>query len=187
MDRTPRIYRASDRELPTALRESEDFRELNEKQARRYLERVRYIEEIVLKIQEWLSGRELDFRAFLDRIELDVAINQAAPPDNPDSSVSAWLFHSSWTFGTTPSQLRAQLSPSVLLKADLPPPTSDCSMTEFHTWMQSQSTGMAEALDGFFGAASFSVAIAYQIAMDVFLASIVVGVYRVRLNPKLLS
>jgi hypothetical protein len=179
-----RIYRPQERDLPEALVSSEEFANLNEVQRFNYRARLRYIEEITLKIDEWVKGDETDFFAFLDSVELDLYINQGAPAD-PASHVSEWLVHTSWLFETSVAQMSRYISPECRVQIELAQPRLDVSVEQFRLWMNDQNQALKASLEGFFKAASFHEAIANQLAIDALLLNLLSGVAKARLNKRL--
>lgn len=179
-----RIYRSQERELPEALASCDEFAELNEAQRFNYRARLRYIEEITLKIDEWVKGGETDFFAFLDSVELDLYINQGAPGD-PATHVSAWLVHTSWSFETSAAQMSRFVSSELRAQIELAQPRLDASIEEFRVWMKDQNEALRGALNGLFKAASFHEAMANQFAIDALLLNLLSGVAKARLNKRL--
>jgi hypothetical protein len=179
-----RIYRAQEREFPRVLVRCDEFVRLNEAQRFNYRARLRYIEEITLKVEEWVNGGEPDFFAFLDSVELDLYINQGCPAD-PATHVSAWLIHTSWGFETSVLQMSRFLSTERCAQIESPQPKLGASVEEFRAWMQDQNQGLKESLNGFFGAVSFHEAMASQFAIDALLLNLLSGVAKARLNKRL--
>lgn len=180
-----RIYRTKDRSLPSAIASSEEFVDLTEKQQFNYRARLRHVEEITLKIEEWLTGAETDFFAFLDSIELDLYINQGAPVGGGEDHVSAWLLHTSWTFETSVARMSRFISPALREQLELPQPGLDAAIDQFGAWIRNQNQALTAALDSFFAASSFDEAMANQLAVDTLLVNLLAGVTRARLNKRL--
>jgi hypothetical protein len=180
-----RIYRTKDRPLPSPIASSEEFTDLTEKQRFNYQARLRHVEEITLRIEEWLTGAETDFFAFLDSIELDLYINQGAPVGSGEDHVSAWLFHTSWTFETSVEKMSRFISPKLREQIELPQPGLDAAIDQFRAWIRDQNQALTSVLDSFFAASSFDEAMANQIAVDTLLVNLLAGVTRARLNKRL--
>jgi hypothetical protein len=179
------VYRIPERPLPTPVEQGRDFRDLNETQKRNYKSRLRFIEQITMEMDDWLGGKENDFRSFLDRIELHLAINQGAPHD-ADLNISSWLMHTSWTFETSARQMYAQLEKELVSELDHPLPGLDPDLTQLNNWLTHQNSALKAALDRFYAAQTFDSAMAHQIAIDILVTNLLSSVVRVRLNPRLL-
>jgi hypothetical protein len=180
-----RIYRTEERPLPPSIVSCDEFENLSEKQRFNYRARLRYVEEITLKIDEWLAGKETDFFSFLDTVELDLYINQGAPVGNGEDHVSAWLIHTSWTFETSVAKMLRSLQSSVRERIDAPPPGLDAPIDQFRSWIQGQNEALTTALNSYFGAESFDQAMANQLAIDALLLNVLSGVCKARLNKRL--
>lgn len=180
-----RIFHTKGRELPQVIVSCDEYLQLSQSQQHNYRARLRYVEEITLKIEEWVSGRETDFFAFLDSVELDLYINQGAPIGNGEDHVSAWLFHTSWTFETSVQQMSRLISLKLRERIEAPQPGLDATVDQFRAWIDGQNLGLVESLDSFFNSKSFDEALANQIAMDVLLLNILAGTCKARLNKRL--
>lgn len=179
----PDKVRYLERPLPEVLLGSENYRQLSPEQANNLRGRLKYIEEIAKKIDEWVFDPQADFGEYLDDIELDLAVNQGAP--RGDTVVSAWLVHTSWSFGTSPHQLRGLLSPKTLSALDSDIPRSTCSAEALVGWIGEQSGVIKEVLDQFYGATSYAQVIAQLTSLDVLVAKLLLATYRARLNASL--
>jgi hypothetical protein len=179
-----KVYPIPERSLPAALEGSSLFSDMNEAQRRNYKGRLRFIEQIVLEIDEWLDGKEHDFRGFLDRIELHLAINQGAPAD-AETRTSSWLIHSSWALESTARKMRQELEGKLITQLDRSPPTSEVDLAQFETWLSQQNSGLRKALEGFYGAGNIDAALAHQIAIDLLVNNLLAGTVKARINPKL--
>lgn len=172
-----------DRSFPKALTDSDNFKQLSAEQASNLRGRLKYIEELTLKVDEWVNDPAEEFSEYLNDVELDLAVNQGAP--RGDTVVSAWSIHTSWTFGTSPRQLRGLLSPIVLSALDSNAPSSTCSAEELVSWIGVQCAAIKEALDRFYDVSTYPDVIAQLIALDVLVANLLLASYRARLNSAL--
>lgn len=179
-----KVYPIPERSLPAVLEDSSLFSDMNDAQQRSYKGRLRLIEQIVLEIDEWLDGKERDFQAFLDRIELHLAINQGAPTD-AETRTSSWLIHSSWGFESTARKMRQELDAELVIELDRASPSLDVDLARFEIWLAQQNSGLRKAVAGFYGAQKFDAALAYQIAIDLLVINLLVGTVKARINPKL--
>jgi len=174
------------RSLPASFVNSNDFQELDDGQRQGLVARLRYIEEIPIKAKEWLkaclSGEV--FKIFIDRVELDLMINLGLPKSSRQQ-VSAWLFHSSWTFETSASVMLRTLPLNIIDDLQRAPPGFTSTIQEFAEWIFHASNALKVLLDGFYEAATFDAAMGHLIAINISLAQLLVGVSIQRLNPKL--
>lgn len=171
--------------LPVAFMNSQEFKGLTQKQVFNLEARFRYVGEIVKNVEEWLSGNEEEFKEFLDNLELDLSVNQNLP--DGEERETSYLIHSSWTFETTVAQLRHALSPPIIAWLDESLPRIDCSLTEFRFWLANQCRALRNVVTEFYAAKSFACAIAYFVAMNILLATMLAGTYKARLNAGLLQ
>jgi hypothetical protein len=179
-----RIYEIEDRPIPAALSSLVEFKSLNDEQRLDFIARLKYIEETTKKIDEWVSGAETDLRAFLDRVELDLYLNQGAPrPD--DSPISSWLVHTSWTFDTAGQKMYRTLPTVVAHELDRPQPGLGAEVGAWNVWLAKQNAALRMAVSGFYDATDISGVIAHLIAVDVLLVNILAGVSKLRLHPGL--
>lgn len=174
----------TDQGLPAALIETEAFERMTEMQVVAFEGRLIYINEIIDSIDDWLAGRDPEgVAAFIDRLEMDLAVNQNVPGED---AVSSYLVHTAWTYDSSPQALLQALSPETAAVLDLPPPALDAPEAEIRSWLAMASDGLRRALDGFYSAISFTNALAHYIALDILLAGMLCGVYKTRLNPAVL-
>jgi len=182
-----KIYAVPERQLPSALTASTVFRDLSADQVKGLRSRLRYIEQLTAKLDEGAPRNRDDALEYLDDLELDVVIAQAGPMKDVEQTVSAWLIHTSWTVGTSPSQLLSHLPRTVVALLDRDSPGSRCSLEQLETWLHDCSEGLKHALASFYSAQDFPGAIAPLLAVDVVLALLHVALLRSRLNTMLIS
>jgi len=180
----PRVYEIEEHPVPEPLGALAEFKSLTDEQRVDFLARLRYIEEITRKIDEWVSGAETDMRAFLDRVELDLYLNQGVPSSG-DSPISSWLVHTSWTFDTTAQRMYKTLLPEVIAELDRPQPRLGAEVGSWNVWVAKQNAGLRLALTAFYDATDITDVIAHLVALDVLLANILAGVSKMRLHPSL--
>lgn len=171
----------TDQGLPAAVTETGAFARLTEMQVVAFEGRLIYINEIADSIDDWLAGRDPEgLGAFLDRLEMDLAVNQNVPGED---TVSSYLVHTVWTYDSPPHAMRQALAPETAAALDLPPPALDAPEEVIRQWLGAGSAGLQRALEGFYRATSFTAALAHYIALDILLAGMLCGVYKARLNP----
>jgi len=172
--------------LPAALVESDEFRQLNGKQAQNFSARLGYVAEVIATAREFLSGgvENEPLSAFLDGLELDT-VSANVFSTHLEEHQQNYLVHSSWTFTCTPEVLFQAVKE---VPAVVNPPainTSIASESAVKQWLRNLIDGMAVALRRFHEAPSFCVAIANLIAVDALLSELLSGLIRSRLNPNL--
>ncbi|HEV2189250.1 MAG TPA: hypothetical protein VGR70_18720 [Stellaceae bacterium] len=175
------VFEIPERRLPKILEMSDRYQDANELQKKNLKGRFQFIEQITLEIAEWLDRTETDFDAFLDRIELHLAINQGAPLD-AEGSVSAWLIHTSWTFETSPRKMRQELSHDLASELNRSPPSIDDNLARFNLWLNQQNSALIAALADFRASKTIDAALANLIAIDALLLNLLTGATRARLN-----
>lgn len=177
---------ASLQTLPVALVESDEFRQLNEKQTENFSARLGYVGEVIATTREFLSrsGESEMLTDFLDGLELDT-VSANVFSTQLDEHQQNYLVHSSWTFNCAPEVLFQAVKeiPTVVNPAAIN--TSFAGESAVKEWLGNLIDGMAVALGRFHEAPSYCVAIANLIAMDALLSELLSGVIRSRLNPNL--
>jgi hypothetical protein len=170
------------RSLPKALTESEEYKDLTQKQIFNFEARFRYLEEIISNIDGWLSNmtEEKDFKSFLDDLELDIGTNQNL--DTGDEFISSWVIHNSWTFGISACLLKGKLSDSLIKELEQESPSVNSSRPEFENWLRNQGDLLKRIIGRFYSAETFSEVVAHYIALDILLAKFLAGLYKSRLN-----
>lgn len=180
-----RVTMVPDRQLPEALTNSDEFAQLSDIQREAFKARLRYIEEITIKIKEWNASPSLDDYSTLDEIELDLLMNVGVSHVKREKMVSSWVIHSSWTFNTSPNQ-RAKLVPEELLEEiQAPLPGILAPSSSIRSWLGKQAQALRAALTQFYEADSFKQAVALYLTIDTILAQMLSVCYRCRLNPKI--
>lgn len=179
-----KIYKFKNRNLPTVLTNSQEFISLDKKKKSNFISRIKYIEEITLKINDWVEISDEIFCDLFNSIELDVYINLGAPCSESDNVLSQWIVHTSWIFDTSTSAMCAVIDGSIFEEIDRPQPTVKSDIYEFKLWLTMQNRALISSVDNFYSASDFDTAIAYQIVIDIFLANFLTGLLRARLNSK---
>ena len=177
-----KVYEVQQRPIPAILQSLPEFKDLSDAELFNFGARLRYIEEITLKIDEWTSGEERDLRAFIDRIELDIYINQSAGLSQDSEQVSIWLVHSSWAVNISGKTMSEVLSGEVSAALDRAPPELKVPLLKWSEWLQRQNNGLKAALSGFYGASTVNAALGNLIAVDVILAHLTAAVVKLRLS-----
>ncbi len=176
-----KIYTIEDRSVPAALQSLLEYKQLTPEERFNFAARLKYVEEITRKIEEWSTGEETDLRAFVDRIELDLYINVGAPSSS--ESMSSWLVHSSWTHGVSGLGMRQTISNQLVAEIDRPQVPLDGSIGEWANWLRHQNSGLRMALMNFYEAASLEKALASLLVLDILVTNLLSGICRLRANP----
>src|SRR6185437_8012984 len=93
------VIRVPPHELPRSIVESDEYKELSVDARDAFLGHIRYVQELPFKLDEWLSGggSASELESLVNRVDLDVMINLAAPR-TPKDGVSPWLLRTSWAW-----------------------------------------------------------------------------------------
>jgi hypothetical protein len=186
MSNVTKVSFLPDRRLPSALLDANEFRELTEYQRQAFNSRLRYIEEISVRIFEWPHSPESGGKEMLGGLELDVLINVGISEghDN-DRVISSWLIHHSWTIGISPGSLHRCLSEDLLNAFDISVPALTSNILVLQEWFIKQAEALRLLLTAFYEAKTFTQVMASYVAIDIVLAQLLAVCYRGRLNPKL--
>jgi len=167
-------------QLPDALLRSDDYLELNEKQAFNLQARFDYIDEIVDDITQWLNGvsdsETLD--DFLNMLEVDVAVNQNL--NTGDNYESSWVIHSSWGDGVEEKASWDKLPTDVLTSLDDDLPKLSAGDTEVNAWLENQRNALRRALETLSDANDFAETLSSILAVDILMAKLLAGIYKLR-------
>lgn len=167
-------------ELPKVLGKFHGFRELSDSKQQAFLQRLRYIQEIPFKLEEWdvhSSGERL--QAIVDRIELDVMINVGLSGDSA-RCVSPWLIHSSWTAEVNVEQLLHSLPPDLQVVLDRSIPTCGSQLQELNAWIGETKDLLSLALSGFFRSVSIEECLSNLMVIDTLLLQIYLLLLKLR-------
>ena len=168
--------------LPGALLRSDDYLELSEKQAFNLQARFNYIDEIVNDITQWINSESnsemLD--DFLDTLELDVNVNLSIDSGNDNESI--WLIHSSWGDGIEERPSQDKLPTDVLTSLDADLPRLSADDAEINAWLKNQSNTLRRALKALSAASDFSEVLSSILAVDILMAKLLAGIYKLRIR-----
>ncbi len=175
------------RQLPAALKESAHFQALTEQEATSFQARLAYIEEILQRIEGWLAldnewvRGENDPRAFLDPLELDLAINQN-PCYERDKRISCWLIHSTWIPEKCHYHTLDHLSNKLINRIEESLPPLSCKISIFTTWLSHQADALKSTLNELYDADHYEKVYAHLIALDCLLTKLLLGLITARMN-----
>ena len=175
------------RHLPSCIFENAEIQKLTDRQISSLLSRFDRIDDIVEQIRDWTRRNDArSTKEFLDSVEVDLVISQNLPEENPEEAISSYIVHSSWTFSIEASELGDALPDATIRAIDMAVPSINSDEAVFRNWI----VALAEALDSeceqFFSSKLFREVVAHFIAIDILLANLLLGVYKVRLNKKLI-
>lgn len=169
-------------QLPTVMIDCDEYEDLTEGERLALLRRVEDALEFGASLaQRGRRDGHNEFYLFVENLELDVSRLQEF--DLPwGGALSRWLMHHSWTFGTTPAEMRDQLSSAMVRVLDANEPSIDASLADFDRWLYELGSALVEAATSVFGATSFSAAMAHQVAIDILLGRVLSACYKLRLS-----
>ena len=169
-------------QVPKALDHFDGYQELTDSQKTNFLARLDYVQEIIINIKKWLVDEsEWDnLNEFLDDLELDVAANQNLV--NDDDFISNWLIHSTWLDEFEPRQVRAELSPEMLVALEGEQLSMAPSRDAVDGWLDRHQHGLNLALRVFSDARTVPAALSAVLVLNSLLASLLAGLYRLRLR-----
>lgn len=166
--------------LPKALIASNDWLGLTQSQQFNFESRIKYINEIVDNISEWLEGSSEwgSLSEFLDDLELDVSVNQNLNSD--EDFVSSWLIHSTWG-NSERDRISAALLPSVVISAlDRPLPDIEIGNAAVTAWLKLHRDALQASLGAFYNSTAFSEVLSSILVFDTLMAMLLCGLYKLR-------
>jgi hypothetical protein len=173
-------YRLGARSVPDALLTSDEWEGLNEAERREFCGRLNYIQEISTKTNEYLDYGYDDILDILDELELDLFMNLSIKVDK--HSVSPWMIHTSWTFGSLSRERLDALSPTIIERLSKTETQFNCSEGDLRDWLRKQTRTLQLLLDNFCDSQNFNVVVSHLIGIDVVLCALLLGVSKQRLN-----
>lgn len=172
-------------DVPSSLAESEEWRSLDEDQRSSLLRRI---ESIRMLGRNLSSGTRLaessDFVDFSYELELDVAILQELDSARR-GGLSRWLIHHSWSFETSPSEMRESLPCELFNFIDDREPAVDFSIDEYDRWFKYIGNQLVLSVNAYFNSKLYASMIAIHVLIDILLARLLIGCYKLRLNKNI--
>jgi hypothetical protein len=168
--------------IPQCISSSFEFLELNDARRRDLEAKVNYCREVEKKLGKWLTDRTDTLESLLDDLELDGFSILSTGFGDTDNHISAYLFHSSWTFECQKETLNELISSKIKKLLGKPLPSFNASADEIVTWLQEWATALAAANKTFITAQSFELAIATMITIDSMLLAMLSVTTAARLN-----
>jgi len=171
--------------LPLAFAKSSDYEELDEEQR---LSLLRRLDSTRALGESLASGKRLsealDTIDFFENLELDVAILQELDSAHR-GGLSRWLLHYSWTFETSPPEMRQSLPAHLSPLLDAAEPESTASLEKYLDWFTEVGRELVLLVEEFSAAATFASALAIHVLIDLLLARLLLSCYKLRLNQSL--
>ncbi|MES1195946.1 MAG: hypothetical protein ABUL58_03285, partial [Steroidobacter sp.] len=96
-----------------------------------------------------------------------------------------WVVHSSWTFDTSASKMKATLTAEHLAEMEQSSPSLSSDPEELLSWLNKKSALLHDLQKRFYDAKTIDEAIGHFIAMDIVLSALLLGISKQRLNPKI--
>lgn len=169
-------------QLPAVITECDEYETLTEDERASFLRRLESALELGASLSEG-DRREgyPDFFQFTENLEMDVShLQEFTLPWG--GALSRWLVHYSWTFHTTPADMRACLTTQMLHLINANEPSTDAPLESSEQWFRELGHGLVFAANAIMNATDYGSAMAHQIALDILLGRILSACYRLRLN-----
>jgi hypothetical protein len=123
-----------------------------------------------------------DFFQFVDDLELDLShLQEFSPPGRLD--LTRWAVHYSWTFYTSPVEMRNHLDERLLSLIDIPEPPTTAPIATYEGWVSDLGAGLVLIANAIEVATEYGAAIAHLICLDIVLSRLLSACFRLRLNP----
>jgi hypothetical protein len=168
--------------LPIAITECDEYRDLSQEDRDSFLRRLESARELGLSLAHGDRRRRYpDFFQFVEDLELDVSHLQEFDSRNT-VSLSRWATHYSWTFYTSPGEMRSLLAEEVLQLINAIEPSTDVSLDTSERWFGELGRGLAISADAIINASDYGSAMAHQIALDILLTKLLTTCYKLRFN-----
>jgi hypothetical protein len=173
-----RIIRVPETPLPAALTRSKEFALLSERAQKEFLGHVRYMQEAPFKLREWIDegSPSNEMRALVLRLDLDISIHIGTPAP-PQMEISAHALREVWASHRKP--LVTWLAPKHAAALNMAVPRVGASLTEISAWVKEAADALTDLFDGFFKANEYDGALAYLVAIHVYMTGIKFGLGRV--------
>ena len=174
----------SKRMLPPAVVASPEFQALAEGLKQEFLAHVNFIDEIPVRLSQWIEdGASSErLRGLILGIDLDISI-QIGIPEQAQMEISAHALRHVWADDRKP--LITLLAVEHVSALNMQFPRLGTTLSEVRDWIEGTSKGLSSLLEGFFQSSSFEAALAYLVSIHVLLSGIKFGLGRIGLNPPL--
>lgn len=168
--------------LPAVISECDEYKDLSEEDRSSFLRRLESVRELGLSLA-CRNRRECypDFFQFVEDLELDVSHLEEFDSQSR-SYLSRWATHYSWTFYTTPADMRRIAAVDVLELINSDEPSTDAPLDASEHWFSELGRGLTVSADAVIHATDYGTAMAHQIALDILLTKLLTACYKLRLN-----
>jgi hypothetical protein len=175
------VIRVPETPLPTALTDASEFAQMSKEARSEFLAHVRFMQAMPYKMREWLErGSKADeLRALVLRIDLDISVHLGIPPE-PRMESSAFAIRDVWVNHRRP--LASWLTAADVSTLNMSVPNIAASLSEVTAWVEQAAGGLCELFDGFFNATEYDGALAYLVAIHVYMAGIKFGLGRIEMR-----
>jgi hypothetical protein len=171
--------------LPAVITECDEYETLTEEERAAFLQRLEGALDLGTSLSDGNRRKESpDFFRFVENLEQDTShLQEFTLPWG--GALSRWLVHYSWTFHTTPADMRTCLSEQMIYLIDTNEPSTDASLESSERWFGDLGKGLVVAVVAITNASDYASAMAHQIALDVLLSRILSACYKLRLNKRI--
>ncbi len=169
-------------QLPTVIVECDEYETLTEEERAAFLQRLESALKLGQSLAEGVLRKENpDFFQFVEELEQDAShLQEFSLPWG--GTLSRWLVHHSWTFYTTPADMRGCLTAQMLHLINAGEPSIDAPLASTDQWLRELGEGVASAANAVLKATEYGSAMAHHIALDILLGRVLSACYRLRLN-----
>jgi len=169
-------------QLPAVITGCNEYATLTEEERASLLGRLQSSRNLGLALAEGELRKDYpDFFQFVETVEQDAShIQEFHLPWG--GAISRWLMHYSWTFDTTPKDMRACLTAEMVDLINASEPSTDAPLESSDRWIRELGRGLVVATNAIADATDYGSAMAHQIALDILLGKVLSACYKLRLN-----
>lgn len=169
-------------QLPAVMTECDEYATLTEEERASLLGRLQSARNLGLALAEGELRKDYpNFFQFVETLEQDAShIQEFHLPWG--GALSRWLMHHSWTFYTTPRDMRACLTTKMVELINASEPSTDAPLESSDRWIGELGDGLVAATNAIADATDYGSAMAHQIALDILLGKVLSACYKLRLN-----
>lgn len=171
--------------IPTCVKESDDYKNLTDKERLNFENRLHFCVEISLNVKQFVDTKDVARNGFLDDVEVDT-YSLFSTYHSPDS-LSPWLMHSSWTCFSDREAMRSEISDEFNNFVKEAAPGVDDDVEYFVDWYRKWLLVFNGALNGFQQSKTFDAALAQCIALDALMSMLILSTAIARLNPRMFA
>jgi len=170
--------------IPAPLLLSDDYSSLNSEQKKNFMARMEYIEEIARAGFDSANVTDNFLLDCIDNIEVDALAIMSAF-SNPETSVTPYTVHSSWTFECKLSNMAKMIALEAERLLMVPSFSSSMSIREIRDWIQCWAKALYLTMQTFVNAVSFTEVVVQLIVADALVALFLAFAATARLNVEL--